>query len=93
MRAEVLEGECRIGVLDRGPGIPQAERESVFRPFYRLEASRSVSTGGSGLGLAIVHQLAAAQGWAVSLQDRPGGGLAAWLRIPLPHAGRKGTLK
>ena len=89
VRAEVLEGECRIGVLDRGPGIPQAERESVFRPFYRLEASRSVSTGGSGLGLAIVHQLAAAQGWAVNLQDRPGGGLAAWLRIALPHAGQK----
>jgi two-component system osmolarity sensor histidine kinase EnvZ len=81
LRAETLEGGCRIGVLDRGPGIPPAEREAVFRPFYRLEASRSVSTGGSGLGLAIVRQLAAAQGWDVSLQERPGGGMAVWLQI------------
>ena len=81
LRAEAMESGCRIGVLDRGPGIPAAEQEAVFRPFYRLEASRNVATGGSGLGLAIVRQLAAAQGWAVSLQDRPGGGLAVWLRI------------
>ena len=81
LRAEATAGGCRIGVLDRGPGIPRAEQEAVFRPFYRLESSRSVSTGGSGLGLAIVRQLAAAQGWEVSLQDRPEGGLAIWLRI------------
>jgi two-component system osmolarity sensor histidine kinase EnvZ len=87
VRAETIAGGVRIGVLDRGPGIPVAEQEAVFRPFYRLEASRSVSTGGSGLGLAIVRQLAAAQGWEVSLQERPGGGLAAWLQIALPMAG------
>ena len=75
-------------MLDRGPGIPPAELEAVFRPFYRLEASRSVSTGGSGLGLAIVRQLAAAQGWQVTLQARTGGGLAAWLELPLPQAGQ-----
>ena len=82
LRAEAFGGACRIGVLDRGPGIPATEREAVFRPFYRLEASRSVNTGGSGLGLAIVRQLAAAQGWTVALQDRPGGGLEAWLTLP-----------
>ena len=76
----------RIGVLDRGPGIPVAEQDAVFRPFYRLEASRNVGTGGSGLGLAIVRQLAAAQGWDVSLDARPGGGLAVWLQIALPPA-------
>ena len=65
LRAEVEDGRCRIGVLDRGPGIPPDELETVFRPFYRLEASRSVNTGGSGLGLAIVRQLAMAQGWQV----------------------------
>jgi len=86
LRAEAAEGGCRIGVLDRGPGIPESEQEAVFRPFYRMEASRNVATGGSGLGLAIVRQLAAAQGWAVSLQDRPGGGLAVWLQIALPSA-------
>jgi two-component system osmolarity sensor histidine kinase EnvZ len=72
----------RVRVLDRGPGIPAAEREAVFRPFYRLEASRSRETGGSGLGLAIVRQLADMQGWRVELNDRAGGGLAAELVIP-----------
>jgi len=87
LRAEAMADGIRIGVLDRGPGIPAAERESVFRPFYRLEASRNVDTGGSGLGLAIVRQLAATHGWAVRLEARPGGGLAAWLEIAPPAAG------
>ncbi|MDP3420974.1 MAG: sensor histidine kinase, partial [Thiobacillus sp.] len=87
LRAEAMAGGCRIGVLDRGSGIPEADREAVFRPFYRLEASRSASTGGSGLGLAIVRQLADAQGWQVSLQTRRGGGLEAWLQIAVQPAG------
>ncbi|MEW5770110.1 MAG: ATP-binding protein [Pseudomonadota bacterium] len=83
-----LQLECgaktaRIGVLDRGPGIPEAERKSVFRPFYRLDASRSREGGGSGLGLAIVAQLADAHDWRVELADREGGGLAAWVEIPV----------
>lgn len=88
LKAEVENGCCRIGVLDRGPGIPPEALEAVFRPFFRLEASRSVETGGSGLGLAIVRQLAAAQGWQVTLQARDGGGLVAWLEIPLQQAGQ-----
>ena len=72
-----------ILVMDRGPGIPEAERDAVFRPFYRLEPSRSQRTGGSGLGLAIVRQLAAANGWTVSLSARPGGGTVASLTLPL----------
>lgn len=82
LRAERGHAGWRIGVLDRGPGIPAPEREAVFRPFYRLEGSRSVSTGGSGLGLAIVGQLCAAHGWQVALEERVGGGLAAWVEIP-----------
>lgn len=74
-------GEVRISVLDRGPGIPLAEREAVFRPFHRLEGSRSRDSGGSGLGLAIARQLADAYGWRIELADRPGGGLVATLVI------------
>jgi len=72
----------RIGVLDRGPGIPRDQIEAVFRPFHRVEASRSPGTGGSGLGLAIVRQLAQANGWSVELENRDGGGLAAWVTLP-----------
>ncbi|TCJ11523.1 HAMP domain-containing protein [Parasulfuritortus cantonensis] len=76
----LAEGQtCRIGVLDHGPGIPVDQLEAVFRPFHRVEGSRSSQTGGTGLGLAIVRQLAQANGWRVELGNRPEGGLAAWL--------------
>lgn len=70
-----------IAVLDRGPGIPEDQLESVFRPFFRLESSRNLATGGSGLGLAIARQLAQVHGWHLSLAAREGGGLVATLRV------------
>jgi len=79
-----LDGQTlHIGVLDRGPGIAAEQLEAVFAPFHRLEASRSPATGGFGLGLAIVRELARANGWQVRLAARPGGGLQAWLEIPV----------
>lgn len=76
------ENEVVIRVLDRGPGIPEAEREAVFRPFHRLEVARSSAGGGSGLGLAIAHQLAEANGWDIALDTRPGGGMIAHVHLP-----------
>ena len=73
---------CHIGVLDHGPGIAPEQREAMFQPFHRLDASRSPVTGGSGLGLAIVRELARANGWQVALKANPGGGLQAWLELP-----------
>jgi two-component system osmolarity sensor histidine kinase EnvZ len=73
--------EARIEILDRGPGIPADQRETVFRPFVRLESSRGREGGGSGLGLAIARQLADAYGWRIDLLDREGGGLRACLII------------
>lgn len=66
-----------IAVRDPGPGIPAAELEKVFEPFYRLESSRNRETGGTGLGLAIARQLAHALGAELSLHNRPAGGLEA----------------
>lgn len=83
LRAESRDGACIIGVLDRGPGIPEDQIEAVFRPFHRVDASRSPTTGGTGLGLAIVRQLAQANGWQVWLENRRGGGLAAWVLVPI----------
>ncbi len=65
-----------IVVSDDGPGIPAGERSSVFQPFYRLEASRNMSTGGSGLGLAVVQQLSAAHGWQIEIGESDRGGAA-----------------
>ena len=79
---ECTDKRVRVIVRDSGAGIPEDQLEKVFRPFYRLEASRSHATGGTGLGLAIVRQLAETNGWKVSLNNRRTGGLAAVLEIP-----------
>lgn len=72
----------RLSILDRGPGIPADQMETVWRPFQRVEDSRSPQTGGYGLGLAIVKQLATSQAWVVGLAARSGGGLQAWVELP-----------
>lgn len=87
--------DCRspppaIYVLDRGPGIPQAEREAVFRPYYRLEQSRSRQTGGSGLGLAVARQLAVANRIELHLGVRRGGGTVVRVQLPPSQAARDG---
>ncbi len=78
-----------LTVTDDGPGIPVAERGKVFDRFYRLEASRSRSSGGSGLGLPIVRDLVRAHGGTVRLAERPDGkpGLQAVVTLPSepPH--------
>ncbi len=73
---------AQVIVRDTGAGIPDDQLEKVFRPFYRLETSRSQVTGGTGLGLAIVRQLAETNGWKVKLRNRAAGGLEAVLEIP-----------
>jgi two-component system, OmpR family, osmolarity sensor histidine kinase EnvZ len=79
---ECAAKQARVIVRDTGAGIPDDQLEKVFRPFYRLEASRSQATGGTGLGLAIVRQLAETNGWNVSLRNRATGGLEAVLEMP-----------
>jgi signal transduction histidine kinase len=84
-------GELRVGVEqdrvvavveDSGPGIDAAERERLMQPFERGEASRNRSTGGAGLGLSVVSDIARQHGGQLVLSERPGGGLAAALRLP-----------
>lgn len=66
-----------IRIRDHGPGLPDAELEQVFEPFYRTEASRNRDTGGTGLGLAIARNLLRAQGGDVRLVNHPEAGLEA----------------
>lgn len=72
----------RVIVEDEGPGLPPAELEQVFEPFYRVESSRNRETGGVGLGLAIVRQIARKHGGDVRLANRPICGLSATLWLP-----------
>ena len=77
------DGQAAVLVEDRGPGIPEALRERVFDPFFRVEASRSRDTGGSGLGLAVVRAIVQRHGGEIALEDRPGGGLSVRVMLPL----------
>ncbi len=74
--------ELVIRVRDQGAGIPVAELERVFEPFYRVETSRNRDSGGSGLGLTIARDIAQAHGGSLRLANLPAGGLEATLRLP-----------
>lgn len=71
-----------IRIRDQGPGIPEAELEAVFEPFYRLEASRSRDTGGTGLGLTIALNIAENHHGQLRLRNLPEGGLEVLLELP-----------
>ena len=60
-------------VADRGPGVPDDERERIFEPFYRARGARE-REGGVGLGLALVREIARKHGGDVTCLPRPGGG-------------------
>jgi signal transduction histidine kinase len=73
--------ELRIAVRDRGPGIPEAELERVFEPFYRLDDSRNTASGGTGLGLSIARNIARWHGGEVRLANAAPG-LRVELALP-----------
>lgn len=83
LRLSRSEREALVEIDDDGPGIPEAEQDKVFLPFYRLERSRSRETGGTGLGLAVVRNVVRAHGGDVTLGNRPGGGLTVMVTLPI----------
>jgi signal transduction histidine kinase len=72
-RVERLAGGARLVVADRGPGVPEGERERIFEPFYRPPGVPETGSG-YGLGLALVRQIARAHGGEARCQAREGGG-------------------
>jgi len=71
-----------IHIDDDGPGIPESQRENVFKPFYRLSYSRQRSDGGFGLGLAITEQIIKRHNGSISIEKSPQ--LGARFTIELP---------
>jgi two-component system, OmpR family, osmolarity sensor histidine kinase EnvZ len=76
-------GALTVSVEDDGPGIPEDEREEVFRPFYRLDDARNQDSGSTGLGLAIARDIARIHGGDIALSRSPLGGLKAVLKVPV----------
>ncbi len=77
------DGALLISLRDFGPGIPVEERDKVFMPFYRIEASRNRATGGTGLGLSVARTIIKAHGGEITLVNHPAGGLEVTVRLPL----------
>jgi signal transduction histidine kinase len=78
---ERRDGRVRLRVCDRGPGVPEDERERIFAPFYR-PSSRPPAEAGSGLGLALVRQIARGHGGEVACLAREGGGSCFEVDLP-----------
>jgi signal transduction histidine kinase len=71
-----------VRIDDDGPGIPAELREEVFKPFQRLEASRSRETGGTGLGLTVARTIIRGHGGDIELKNRTEGGLRVEVTLP-----------
>ncbi len=79
--ASTFAEHLELRIVDRGPGIPEGDRERVFAPFQRL-GDRDNSTG-VGLGLALSRGLVESMGGSLTPEDTPGGGLTMVVRLPI----------
>ncbi|HEX8282758.1 MAG TPA: ATP-binding protein [Pyrinomonadaceae bacterium] len=75
--------EAVVAVRDEGAGVPPEALADIFRPFYRIDDSRTRETGGTGLGLAITERAVRLHGGTVTAVNEPAGGLLVELRLPL----------
>ena len=78
-------GAVTVRVLDRGPGVPEAELERIFEPFYRTDKSRDHRQDGQGIGLAITARVTELHGGRVTARNRAEGGLEIAIELPLGH--------
>ena len=81
---DVQKGNKRALVLfeDDGPGIPEVQFKNVFKPFFRLDKSRSLNQSGVGLGLAIVEDIINSHGGNIQLGKSKYGGLLVKISLP-----------
>jgi two-component system sensor histidine kinase KdpD len=79
--ASTHAASIEIRIIDRGPGIPADDKDSVFAPFQRRD-DHAVNRQGVGLGLAIARGFTEAMHGSIALDDTPGGGLMAVISLP-----------
>lgn len=83
VRAHRADDLITVVIADDGPGIDPAHYEDVFKPFYRIEGSRNLSTGGVGLGLPIAQDIVHSHGGEIGLGRAPQGGLMVTVTVPV----------
>ncbi|GAB3789985.1 sensor histidine kinase [Dyella agri] len=81
LAVRAIDGQAECVVRDHGPGVPEAELDSLFRPFFR--GSNAARAEGHGLGLAIAQRVAKAHGGEILARNAEGGGFEVRLRLPL----------
>ena len=81
LTASALGDRVELRVVDRGPGIPEQDRDRMFVPFQRL--GDTDNTTGVGLGLALSLGLTEAMGGTLTAEDTPGGGLTMTVSVPV----------
>ncbi len=83
VRARAVGGRLVVRIVDRGPGIPAAQLERVFEPFFRAGGARTGGSRGSGLGLAIARGFVQANGGTLRVESLPGQGASFVCELPL----------
>lgn len=77
------EGSVRFSVIDRGPGVPEEDREKLFSRFHQLDQSDTRRVGGSGLGLAIAKAIVQQHGGAIGLESSGDEGSTFFFDLPI----------
>jgi two-component system sensor histidine kinase CpxA len=85
-RRESGAGVAIINVRDEGAGVPAESLKDIFRPFYRMDDSRTRETGGTGLGLTITERAVRLHGGTIRAENVKGGGFVVELRLPVNAA-------
>ena len=82
INCQKLKSNILIYIEDDGPGIPIQERENVFKPFYKIDKSRSKESSSVGLGLSISSDIIRSHGGKIELADSKYGGLKVIISLP-----------
>ena len=82
IKFQKLKSNIFIYVEDDGPGIPIQERENVFKPFYKIDKSRSQKSSSVGLGLSISSDIIRSHGGKIELGESKFGGLKVLISLP-----------
>lgn len=86
LKSKTETSGLQIEISDTGIGIPAEALPKVFDRFFRVDSSRSQTSGGTGLGLAIVQSIMVLHGGKVEIASEPGHGTRVTLRMPIAPA-------
>jgi signal transduction histidine kinase len=83
LSTELVRGGCLLRIDDTGPGIPDAARERIFDPFFRVPGTKQP---GTGIGLATVRRILEAHGGRITMEAREGPGCSFLVWLPLAES-------